>query len=613
MVGDYPFVNYVLSDENMPVEARLEAYTPFIPLATEDSSKPAAVLKYTICNKTDKALTVSVVGSMPNMSCYKGQNMWDKAFFDGKSKNNYVDRGNYRGLQLMPAEKDETDISYFESALVTTEREGVSCLDYWHEGSWVDGLQDFWNDFMEDGNLTSGRMLLGQRDTMRQSDIPMGSLCVKKVIPANESADFTFLFAWYCPNRVRSWNQRQKVTEQHPIIRNYYTKFGSPLVMLDDLVPRLSDLEEKSRKFTKALRTGNIPEYVIDAISSTITVIRSNTCFRVEDGTFFAWEGNFDKDGCCEGNCTHVWGYTQMLAFLFPELERSMRRTEFLHETDPDGRMYFRARSSLGDSKHDWPPTADGQLDTITRLYRDWKLCGDDNFLREMWPNAKRALDYACVRWDCDGDGVLDGEQHNTYDIEFFGQTSMINTIFFAALKCGKEICSYLGDGESAEHYEQMAQKGAEKLEALTFNGEYYIQKIDDVNKHKYQYGTGCLADQLLGQQLAHVNHLGYVLDEKHVKSAVKAIYENNFKEDFSDIVNLQRTYVLNDDAGLLLCTWPNGGRPIIPFVYSDEVWIGIEYQVASHLIYEGYVEEGLRIVKAVRERHDGIEIRGMK
>jgi hypothetical protein len=94
---------------------------------------------------------------------------------------------------------------------------------------------------------------------------------------------------------------------------------------------------------------------------------------------------------------------------------------------------------------------------------------------------------------------------------------------------------------------------------------------------------------------------------EDHVKTAVKAIYDNNFKKSFQNHCNLQRTYALNDEAGLLICTWPDGNRPEIPFVYSDEVWTGIEYQVATHLIQEGYVEEGLNVVKAVRNRHDGI------
>jgi len=296
------------------------------------------------------------------------------------------------------------------------------------------------------------------------------------------------------------------------------------------------------------------------------------------------------------------------MAFLFPELERSMRRTEFKYETEESGRMYFRAMNYLNAGEHTMPPATDGQLGTIVRLYRDWMLCGDDDFLNDMWPTAKLALEYAFTHWDIDGDGIMEGEQHNTYDIEFYGMSSMLNSIYYAALRAGEEISKYLGDNESALKYADIRCKGAEKLDKLTFNGEFYVQLIDDVNEYKYQYGIGCLADQLLGQYQAHTAGLGYVLNESNVKSAVHSIYKYNLLDDFSDHENLQRMYALNNNSGLILCSWPNGGRPDVPFVYSDEVWTGIEYQVATHLIYEGFVDEGLEIVKACRDRHDGIE-----
>lgn len=40
--------------------------------------------------------------------------------------------------------------------------------------------------------------------------------------------------------------------------------------------------------------------------------------------------------------------------------------------------------------------------------------------------------------------------------------------------------------------------------------------------------------------------------------------------------------------------------------LYSDEVWTGIEYQVAAHMIQEGLLEEGLAIAKGARERYTG-------
>jgi uncharacterized protein (DUF608 family) len=184
----------------------------------------------------------------------------------------------------------------------------------------------------------------------------------------------------------------------------------------------------------------------------------------------------------------------------------------------------------------------------------------------------------------------------------------MLNSIYFAALRAGEEISLYLGDNRSADNYRSIREKGAAKLDKLTFNGEYYEQLIEDVNEYKHQYGKGCLADQVLGQELAHINGLGYVLDKEHIRQAVKNIFRYNFRNDFSGFNNLQRTYALNDDGGLLLCSWPGGNRPEIPFVYSDEVWTGIEYQVASHLIYEGFINEGLKIVETCRTRHDGVK-----
>jgi len=393
-------------------------------------------------------------------------------------------------------------------------------------------------------------------------------------------------------------------------IKNYYsTLFDSAWDAGKYLIKNLDKLEGKTREFHQALFSSSLPGYILDAIASNITVIRSPTCFRIENGTFLGWEGCFDQKGCCPGSCTHVWNYVQTLAFLFPELEQSIRMVEFNLETDEEGKMAFRTTKVFGNDKlpkWDMLPAADGQMGTIIRLYRDWKISGNDELLNKVWGKASKALDFAFDYWDQDGDFVLDSQQHNTYDIEFYGPNSLTNSMFFAALKAGIEMAKHLGDQEHVEKYKEALDKGSKKMDELLWGGKYYIQQIDDVNKYRYQYGKGCLSDQLLGQFLSHVAGLGYILPEEHVKEAVNSIFKYNFRTSFKEHENVERTYTLNDEKGLLLCSWPEGGRPKLPFVYSDEVWTGIEYQVASHLIYEGYVDEGLTIVKSVRERHDG-------
>jgi len=165
-----------------------------------------------------------------------------------------------------------------------------------------------------------------------------------------------------------------------------------------------------------------------------------------------------------------------------------------------------------------------------------------------------------------------------------------------------------VGEAAAAKEYRAMFDKGKANFDQLLWNGEYYVQKYDKVMEKKYQYGEGCLSDQMLGQWLAQVAGLGRFLPADRLKATLGSIFKYNFMPDFRDFANGQRTYALNDESGLVLCTWPKGGRPSLPFVYSDEVWTGIEYHVASHLIYEGLVDEGLTVAKAVRDRYDGLK-----
>jgi uncharacterized protein (DUF608 family) len=227
--------------------------------------------------------------------------------------------------------------------------------------------------------------------------------------------------------------------------------------------------------------------------------------------------------------------------------------------------------------------------------------------------------------WDADKDGVMEGEQHNTYDIEFYGPNTMMGTFYLGALRAAEEMARVLGHTEKAEEYRAVFESGRQKHPETLWNGEYYRQNVvlpaiegweekpsfaqairPGEPEPRYQYGPGCLADQLLGQWFAEVVGLGDLLPADQVRSTLQSIFKYNFKPDLSTHETVQRVYAVNDEAGLLLCTWPKGGRPRYPFPYADEVWTGIEYQVAAHCLYAGLIEEGLAIVKGVRDRHDG-------
>ena len=610
LMGEYPFVTVDFLDPQLPLAVSLEGFTPFIPLNAEDSGIPGAFLRYRVRNTSRSLLNVSVAGSLPNVVGFKGFDPFNNLLVHPGGRNEFRAQQSLHGLFYSSASLQENSLEFGSMALLTTNG-GLTYKESWLAGGWFDGIQDFWDDFSRDGKLSRASSVTAPGSAIRYQEDrpPVGSLCIAEQIGPGEERLFEFLIAWHFPNRVRGWRAPAGPGVPVAVMKNYYaTRFRDAWEVAVYLAGNAERLEDTSRKFHRALFESTLPDFVIDALASNITVIRSPTCFRLEDGTFVSWEGCHDGDGCCDGSCTHVWNYAQTLAFLFPELERTMRRVEFNVETDADGRMAFRARRLFALPKWEMLPATDGQLGAVVRLYRDWKFSGDDVFLRSVWDRAASALDFAFEYWDGDGDCVLDMEQHTTYDIEFYGPNSLTGSIFYAALKAGAEIAAHLGDAPRQARYEEALERGSSRMDALLWNGEYYVQRLDDVNAYRYQYGTGCLSDQLFGQLLAHVAGLGYVLPQEHVKTAIKSVYEHNFVEDLRGHENAQRTYVLDGEAGLLLCSWPRGGRPRLPFVYSDEVWTGVEYQVAAHLIYEGFVEEGLRMVKAVRDRHDGFK-----
>lgn len=455
----------------------------------------------------------------------------------------------------------------------------------------------------------------------------MGSIAVTQAIPANGDASITFVIAWHFPNRTPKRCRWAAVEgEEDTVVGNHYCqRFANAWEVARYLGSELASLETRTRQFVDTVSSSTLPAPALDAALSNLSTLRTNTAFRTADGEFHGFEGSNDHAGCCHGTCTHVWNYEQATAFVFPSLARSIRESEFLRNTAENGQMAF--RTYLPDGKKIWDhAAADGQLGCLMKLYRDWQLSGDAEWLRRIWPQAKKALEFAWIKggWDENRDGVAEGVQHNTYDVEFYGPNPLCGIWYLGALRAGEEMARALGDSTSAQEYRRLFENGKTWIDANLFNGEYYIQRVvgrplegiahgltggagaPDPQKPDYQMGEACLVDQLLGQYMAHVCGLGYLLDEAHVRQTLKSIFKYNYRANLSEHEAVQRIYALNDDAGVLVASYPSGNRPEIPFPYFAEVWSGLEYQLAAHLLFEGMPAEALTVVESVRRRHDG-------
>ena len=296
--------------------------------------------------------------------------------------------------------------------------------------------------------------------------------------------------------------------------------------------------------------------------------------------------------------------------------------------------MQFRMALPVGRERGNWRACVDGQMGGVIKTWREWKISGDTEWLRGVWDGVRASLEYAWSPanfdgWDRDRDGVLEGRQHHTLDMELFGPSSWLEGFYLLALKCGADMARAMGEDDAAREYEDLFEKGRLFTDRELFNGRWYCQKIDlsdraklepytecgpatgywneEAGEIKYQIGEGSEIDQLLAQWHANILGLGDVFDPAQRKTALVSLYRYNFAVPARGRYNPFRLYSVNDERGAVICVYPEGAKkPAIPIPYCQETMHGFEYALAGLMMSEGMIEEGLEIVRSIRDRYDG-------
>ncbi len=612
--GEFPFARIKFKSKAIPLDVELEAYNPFIPSDEASSSYPVAILRYHVKNISNNSVAVSIIRSMLNLVGFrlgKNENMIFNATdtIQGKFLNEFREEENIKGIFFTRKEQNRESPD-FGSLALTTSNENYNYTPYWPKSYWYAAIEEIWNSVKDSNSLP-----FRKRDVSNKAEA--GALLISENLAPGESKIFSFYITWYFPNFEKYWRNMQfNRTDGKKITwKNYYaSQFDDAFDVAVNFVNNEDQLYILTKKFHQALFSSTLPPFIIDAISSGMSILKTATCIRLTSGEFYGWEGTSINHGWCEGTCNHVWNYQQALSFLFPNLQRTIHDLNFAHNfiNEDTGAMRFRLQ---------WPPetseynqsfdamisrAVDGQFGMIINFYREWKISGDNQWLEKHWKNIKRSLEYAFEYWDKDKSGVLNGFQANTFDIEFFGPNPLSMCYYLGALKSASIMAEFLGDKLKSIEYERIFEKGKQWIEENLFNGEYYIQKYESKRAKRNQMGIDCLTDQLLGLQLSRIAGLNNFLKANHIKQTLKSIFKYNFRENMIEHVNNARLYAVNDESGILVCTWPNGSKPNIPLPYATEVWIGSEYQFAVHCIMEDLVKEGLKVVKCTRSRYDG-------
>jgi uncharacterized protein (DUF608 family) len=634
----FPFATVRLKDEEIPLEVSVTGWSPFIPGDADNASLPVAALEYTFINRGATPVDATFWFNAENFMA-RNENPFE-------SKRSCADR-------IRPLERGF--IAYGPGAQDRPWDEGYAAV-------WVDDSNAIVNHAWYRGGLQlyfdSIRMLWNQielgpcetRAPLANEPSLGASICLPFTIAAGQRKSITVFLAWYVPNSNVFADFTVKDGVLTPLDKpteTYRPWYAGRFTGIEEVKryweAQYTSLKEASSRFSQTFYDSTFPPEVIEAVAANLSTLKSPTILRQTDGRIWAWEGSYDSEGGGgPGTCTHVYNYAQALAHLFPALERGLRETEFGPNQGKDGFQAHRALLPIrpvGDTPQGraLPAAADGQPGGIIKVYRDWRISGDTAWLLRLWPRIRSSLDYCIRAWDPNRRGWIEGAHLTTYDEMFWSADSVCTSVYAGALKAATLMGMALG--EDVHGYAELLKKGIRRLETDLFNGEYFFQKFDLEALGKlraqgdsvttrigrwfrgtpderelaaqegqpYQYGTGCFADGVLGIWLCWVSGIEDVLDGRKVTSHLTATHRYNLKTDMGAYAKVGRSILAGPgEAGLVLCTWPRGGRPSIPVLYADETWSGVEYQVGSHLVASGHIEEGLAIVRAVRQRYDG-------
>ena len=376
-----------MRDDAFPGAVTITAFTPFIPLNDYDSSIPAAFFEIEVRNPHDSALTYAVCVSVNNP-------------VPGGAKINRFQRSDELSLMWMTERVPTTDDATAGDLTIATDANDVSYQEYWHRAAYkgirIDDVSTYWRDLTAPGRFANR----SYEENIRVRGAGLRSahclLAAHLNVEPGSSGKARFLLAWNFPIYRNYWNpvpcdpgsgccDGDKAPSN--TWRNYYAALWKD--SRDTAQYALSNWDRLFREtasFKEALFSSTLPTAVVDAISANLSVLKSPTVLRLQDGTFYGFEGCHPDEMCCEGSCTHVWNYAYALPFLFPRLERSMREADYRHNLRDDGGMSFRILLPLGRGRSSFRPCADGQFGGIVKVYRDWKF-------RETaigWPGSGR-------------------------------------------------------------------------------------------------------------------------------------------------------------------------------------------------------------------------------
>lgn len=574
----YPMAKVHYIDHDLGVDITAEIFSPFIPLDEKNSGLPCTIYSFSIKNKKDKSISVSIIGWLEN--------------------------------KVMPTSKKETDIrvNSFETF------NGIAILNssVQYNGNENQAKQ------ADYGTMAIGAMnsncyvntsfvlpiqaasFSNQNTSTTEKKVSAGplinSVCTNHIIKSGQTIQSNYVIAWHFANLTLN-----------PVIqgkgRFYNQLFKNAVEVIKYVGKNFNQLSTQTALWRQTWYDSTLPWWFLERTFLNISTLATTTAHRFDSGRFYAWEGV----GCCEGTCTHVWQYAQAMGRIFPAIERDTReRVDLGLSLKSDGMMLYRGEVVK-------TPAIDGQAGTILRIYREHKMSPDKQFLQKNWDKIKLATTWV-IQQDKNQDGMEDTPIENTLDAVWDGEIAWLVGLCIAAVKASEQMAIEMGDSSFAGICASYVRNGSKNMEEKLFNGEYFIHKPDMIKgREKLGSYNTCHIDQVYGQSWAHQVGLGRIIDKEKTLSALKALWKYNFTPDVGPYIKERRgwrPYALAGEGGMVMNTNPSneekpyGEKTTWQLGYFHECMSGFEHQVASHMMAEGMLDEALILTRMIHDRY---------
>ncbi|XP_057299681.1 uncharacterized protein LOC130630273 [Hydractinia symbiolongicarpus] len=616
VTAKYPVVEVDYMDPKLNnVKVHLEAWSPKIPLDSKASGAPYIVFDFHVTNTSTTSAEVSLMSSFHNLVGWNGHDtVKDEVVCAGYggNVNSLFTESNMFGMDMsntsLPSNHEfQGNVSIV--ALPASTDKMSTMLQY-------TDVESLWTAFTKNTYLPGQ----GEAGVSSAGTTFNGAVNTSRIVAAGETTVFTYVLAWHFPNRYRDWTVGVNIPNTQIYLGNYYAKIWKTMRdLLGYMAENIANNRDLTYKFRDSMFTSTLPWQLIDSAAGRASVLNSPSCMWHADGNFYAFEGCNPTSGCCPLNCTHVWNFEMALAILYPDVERTMREIDLLHQITPHGVIPSRTPCPLELKRlwATWPdystsPTStaicvDGEIGTIFKAYREYRHGASLQWLTSLWKPLKAVMNHWLIVLDEEKNGLVYGPQPNTYDVTTYGYLVAIGALYLCGLRAMEEMSKIMNDSEFEAICHDRFLLGTVNLDKQCFtNGKWYTQVVDP-NHPSNLLGDSTQIGAMYGQWWAHILGLGYLLPPDHIKSHLKYTYLRNYVASFDPATQKPRVFCDQRDSNWVTAKWDDGDTPSNPLRYSSEwAWSGVIYPFAALLLTEGMTLEGLDVLKKTREMYDG-------